>query len=126
MTAGLALMKNIIKLLAKSVSILFELTAALSATDAAIQKKILGSGTTTVINSNKEIEKVMKIIKSLKKSGWLIKGITETIKNDAREQKVGFFPKLWHTLPASFLGSALTEQGVTRTGEGTVIAVQNF
>ena len=55
------------------------LTVAASATDAAIQK-ILGSGTTTVIISNEEMEDVMKIVKSIEESGLLIKDISKTIK----------------------------------------------
>ena len=57
------------------------LTAAASATDAAIQKNISGSETTALIISNEGMEDIMKIIKSHKESGLLIKGVTETIKN---------------------------------------------
>ena len=57
------------------------LTAAASATDAAIQKNISGSETTALIISNERMEDIMKIIKSHKESGLLIKGVTETIKN---------------------------------------------
>ena len=57
------------------------LTAAASATDAAIQKNIFGSETTALIISNEGMEDIMKIIKSHKESGLLIKGVTETIKN---------------------------------------------
>ena len=66
----LPLMKNLLKPLAKSVLILLELTAA-AGTDATIHKKILGSGTTTLIISNEEINDIMKIIKSLEESGFL-------------------------------------------------------
>ena len=48
-------------------------------TDAAIQKKIPGSGTTALIISNEEKEDIMKIVKSLEESGLLIQGISETI-----------------------------------------------
>ena len=65
---GLPLIK--ITPLAKSVLIPLGLTAAASAADAGIQKKILGSGnTTTLIISNKDMEDVIKIVKSLKDSG---------------------------------------------------------
>ena len=80
MGAGLPLMKNVLTLLAKHVLISFGLTAAVSATDAAIQKKNFGSGTTTLIISNKEIKDIMKIVKSLEESGLLIESISETIK----------------------------------------------
>ena len=63
------------------------LTAAASATDAAIHKKMFVSGTATLIISKEGINYMMKIIKSLEESGLLIKGVSETIKNEAREQK---------------------------------------
>ena len=56
--------------------------AAMSATDAAIQKKVCGSGTTALIISNKDIEDIMKIFKSFEESGLLIKEISEIIKNE--------------------------------------------
>ena len=82
-------MKNVLNPLAKSILIPLGLTAA-SATDAAIHKKMLGSGFTTLIISNEEINDIMKILKSLEESGLLIKGISETIKNEAKEQKGDF------------------------------------
>ena len=57
------------------------LTAEASATDEATQEKNLGFGITTLIISKEEINEVMKIIKSLKKSGLLIKDVSETIQN---------------------------------------------
>ena len=62
---GMPLMKNVIKSLAKSVLIPLGLTAAASAADAGIHKKFLGSGTTTLIISNDELEDIVKIVKSL-------------------------------------------------------------
>ena len=67
-------MKNVLKPLAKSVLIPLGLTAAVSATDAVIQKKIFGSGITTLIISNKEMNDIMKIIKSLEYAGFVDKG----------------------------------------------------
>ena len=58
-------MKNLLKLLAKSVLLPLGLTVAASATDAAIQKKILGSGMTTLIISNIEVEDIIKIVNPL-------------------------------------------------------------
>ena len=49
----------------------------------------------------------MKIVQSLEESGLLIKGISEAIKNEAKEQKYRFLPMLWGTLAASILGNAL-------------------
>ena len=68
-------MKNVLKPLAKSVLIPLGLTAATSATDSTIYKKIFGSGNTKLIISVDEVNDVMKIIKSLEESGLLIKGI---------------------------------------------------
>ena len=62
---GLPLIKNVIKPLAKSVLIPLGLTAAASAADAGIHKKILGSGTTTLIISNDEMEDIIKIVNLL-------------------------------------------------------------
>ena len=82
---GLPLIKNVIKPLAKSVLIPLGLTAAGSAADAGIHKKILGSGnTTTLITSNDEKNDVIKIVKPLEDSGLLLKGITETVQNEVK------------------------------------------
>ena len=73
------------KSLAKSVLIPSGLTAAASATDTAIHKKAFGSGVTTLIISNEEkINQIMKTVKSFDKSGLMIKGVSETIKNEAK------------------------------------------
>ena len=68
MTAGLPLMKSVLTPLAKNVLLPFGLSARISAADAAIQKKVYGSGTTALIISNKEIKDIMKIVKSLEES----------------------------------------------------------
>ena len=68
-------MKNKIKLLTISVLIPLGLTAAVSATDAAIHKKMFRSGVTTLIISNEEVNNILKIVKSLEESGLLIKEI---------------------------------------------------
>ena len=81
------LIGNVIKPLAKSVLIPLQLTAAVSATEAAIYMKMFGSGMTTMIISNEEINNIMKIIMSLEESGLLIKGVREAIRNEAKEQK---------------------------------------
>ena len=61
------------------------LTAAASAADAATHKKMFGSGTTTLIVSNEEMNVILKIIKSLEESGLLIKDVIETIKNERKK-----------------------------------------
>ena len=121
---GLPLIKNVIKPLAKSVLIPLGLTAAASAADAGIHKKILGSGhnNTTLIISNDEMEDIIKIVKSLEDSGLLLKGVSETIQNEAKEQKGGFLSMLLGTLGASLLGNILAGRGINRAGEGILRA----
>ena len=70
---GLPLIKNVIKLLAKSILIPLGLTTAASAADAGIHKKILGSGTTSLIISNEEMNDIMKIMQALEDSNILLK-----------------------------------------------------
>ena len=82
-------MKNVLKPSAKSVLILLKLIVA-AATDVTIQKKFFGSSMTTLITSNKEMNDIMKIIKSLEDADLLIKGVSETIENEAKEQKGRF------------------------------------
>ena len=87
---------------------------------------MFGSGFTTLIISNEEMKDMMKIVKSLEYSRLLIKGVTETIKNEAKEQKGGFLSMLLGTLGASLLGNCLTCKGTIRAGEGTIGASENF
>ena len=63
-----------------------ELSAAMSATDAAINKKIHGYGTKTIKFSNKDLDDMTKIVKALEDSDVLMKGITETLKNDIKKE----------------------------------------
>ena len=87
------------KPLAKSVLIPSGLTAAASVTDTAIHKKAFGSGATTLMISNEEkINQIKKTVKSLKKSSLMIKGVSEIIKNEAKEQKERFLGNLLGTL----------------------------
>ena len=121
--ARLPLMKNVIKPLAKSILIPLGLTAAASAADAGIHKKILGSrNTTTLIISNDEMEDIIKIVKSLEDSGLLLKGVTETVQNEVKEQKGRFLSMLLGTLGASLLGNILVSKGMNRAGEGFIRA----
>ena len=77
-------MKNVLVLkpLTKSVLIPLGLTASASATDAAINKKMIGSGITTLIILNEETNDIMKIVQSFEESGLLIKGVSETLINE--------------------------------------------
>ena len=113
------LLKSVVKPLG-----MLGLTVAASATDAAINKKTLGSGNhTTLIISNYDVHDLLKIVKSLEDSGILLNGITETVKNEVKEQKGGFLSMLLGTLGASLLGDLSTKnlsgRGVIRAGEGT-------
>ena len=103
-----------------------ELTSTASETDAAIQKKTYGSGFTTFIISNAEMEDIMKILKSTEYSGLLIKVDSEEIKNEAKEQKGGFLGMLLGTLGASLLESWLIVKGTIRAGEGIIRVGENF
>ena len=71
-----------------------EITAAASAIDLAIQKKIHGSRTTTLIISTEEINGTIKIVQALEDSNILLKGVTKTIKNERKEQRGGFLSML--------------------------------
>ena len=88
------------------------LPAGASAADAGIHKKILGSGNTTLIISNEEMNDIMKIVQALEDSDILLKGVTKTIKNETKEQKGGFLSLLLDALGASLLGNLLTEKGI--------------
>ena len=108
-----------IKPLAKSVLIPLGLTAAASVADAGIYKNILGSwNTATLITSNDEMNDIIKIVKYLKDSGLLLKGVTETVQNEVKERKGGFLSMLLDTLGASLLANILTGGGVNRAGKG--------
>ena len=115
---GLPLIKNVIKSLAKSVLIPLRLTAASSAADVGIHKKILGSGNRTLIIWNEEMNDIIKIIQALEDSNTLLKGVTKPIKNETKEQKGGFLSTLLGTLGATLLGNLLTGKGIVRAGSG--------
>ena len=69
-----------------------------------------GSGTTTLIVSNKEMNDIMKIVQALE--------VTKTIKNKTKEQKGGFLSRLSGTLGASFLGNIIAGIGNVKAGYG--------
>ena len=60
---------------------------------------------TTLIILNEEMDDIMKIIKSLEESGFLIKSVNETIKSETKEQRGGFLGMLLDTLGVSLLGN---------------------
>ena len=81
MKVALALAKNVLAPLG--------LTAAMSAIDGSIQKKIHGSGVKLIIEQE-DMNDIMKIIKALENSGILLKRVSKTIKNESKEQQGGF------------------------------------
>ena len=134
---GSPLIGNVLKPSAKSVLIPLGLTAAASATDPAFQQKMFGSGCSpsdsalhhsdlalrdmALIISNEEMNDIVKIVKSLEESGFLIKGTSRTIKNEAEEQKGEFLEILLGALSPSFLGNLLAGKG---TGKDTIREVK--
>ena len=112
-----ALMKVAIPL-AKNVLAPLGITAAASAIDSGIKKKIHGSGTTILIISNEEMNDIMKITQALEDSNILLKGVTNTIKDETKETKGGFLSMLLETLGASLLGNLLIGKGIVRAGSG--------
>ena len=115
--------------LAKNVLAPLGLTAAMSAIDGSIQKKIHGSGIKLIIEQE-DMNDIMKIIEALENSGILLKGVTKTIENETKEQKGGFLSMLLGTLGASLLGNLLSGgkgimregDGIVRAGEGNVVS----
>ena len=97
-------MKNVIKPLAKGVLIPLRLTAAAS------------------LISNDEMKYIIETVKSLEDSILLLKGVSKTIQNEAKEQKEGFLSMLLGTLGASLLGNILAGKGIKRAGEGVIRA----
>ena len=84
---------------------------------------MFGSGTTTLIISNEEMNDIMKIWKSsFEESGLLIKGVRETFKKTKRRIS---WNVVWH-FRCYFIGNLLTRKGLIRAGEGTIRAGQNF
>ena len=126
-------MKNLLKPLTKSVSIPLKLAQAASTTDSAIQKNIFGSGMTTMIISNKEINDIMKIIKSLKQAGLLKKRVSNTDENKTKAQKDAILEMSLGTLSVTLLRSLLTSKrviracgSVIRAGGGRIRATKDF
>ena len=108
--------------LVKSVLAPLGLTAAMSAIDGSIQKKIHGSGVKLIIEQE-DMNDIMKIIETLENSGILLKGISKTIENETKEQRGGFLSILLGKLGASLLGDLITGgKGMMRAGEGIVRA----
>ena len=112
MKVALALAKNVLAPLG--------LTAAMSAIDGSIQKKIHGSGIKLIIEQE-DMNDIMRIIEALENSGILLKGVSNATENETKEQRGGFLSMLSGTLGASLLGNLLTGgKGIMRPGDGIV------
>ena len=100
-------MKNVFQLIIKTILIPSGLMAATAASAAGsgIHKEVLGSGRTTLKISNKEIEEVMKIVKSFDDSGLFTKGAIQTTENETKWQKGSFFGMLSGTLGENLVGN---------------------
>ena len=88
------LLMNVAVPLAKNVLAPLGITAASSAIDAGIQKKIHGSRIATLMISNEEKNEILKIVQALEDSNILLKGVTKAIENETKEQKGGFLGML--------------------------------
>ena len=115
-------MKNVIKPLTKRTFNSFRIICSSIAAGAGIHKKFLGTGNTTLIISNDEMKYIIKIVKSLEDSGLSLKGVTETIQNESKEQKRVFLSMLIGTIGASLLGNILAAKGINRAEEGVIRA----
>ena len=107
--------------LAKNVLEPLSLTAAMSAIDRSIQKKIHGSGLKLIIEQE-DMNDIMKITEALESSGILLEGVSKTIENETKEQRGGFLSMFLGTLGASLLGILLTGKGMMRAGEAIIRA----
>ena len=108
--------------LAKNVLAPLGLTAAVSAIDGSIQKKIHGSGIKLIIEEE-DMKDIMKIIEALENTGILLKGVSKTNENETKEQRGGFLSMLLGTLGASLLGNLLTGgKGIMRADDGILRA----
>ena len=107
--------------LAKNVLAPLGLTAAMSAIDGGIEKKMRGEGIKLIIEQE-DINDIMKIIEALENSGILLKGVSKTIENETKEQRGGFLSMLLGTLGVSLLGNLLSRKGIVLAGDGIVRA----
>ena len=107
---------------AKNVLAPLGLTAAMSAIDGGIQKKMRGDGIKLVIEQE-DMDDIIKIIEALENSGILLKGVTKTIENETKEQRGGLLSMLLGTLGATLLVNLLKGgKGIVRAGQGVIRA----
>ena len=81
----------------------------------------LASGMSTLIISDEEMN-IMKIIKSLQESRLILKAVSQTIKNETKEQKRGFLGMLLGILGASILKNLLTGKSTIKADEDKIRA----
>ena len=112
------LIKVVIKPLVKSVLIPLGLTTAAWVADVGIYKKILESGTSTLIISNDVMEDIVKTVKYLEDSGLLSKEVNEKVHNEAEEQKGGFLSMLLGRLGVSLLANISAGTGINKSDYG--------
>ena len=106
--SGLTLLKSVIKPLG-----MLGFTAAASAADAGIHKKILGScNHTTLIISNDDLKDFLKVVKLLENNGILLEEITKTVKNEVKEEKGGFLSILLSAHGSFLVTSMVTGKGI--------------
>ena len=101
MATALSLMKTLFTPLAKSILVPLGLTTTASAANVGIQKKSFSSSATALVIWNKEMDDIIKIVKSVEVPGLLIKAVSETIKDEAKEQKGRFLSMSVDTFGAS-------------------------
>ena len=107
--------------LAKNVLTPLGLTAAMSAIDGGIQKKMRGEEI-KLVTEQEDMNDIIKIIEALENSGILLKGVSKTIENETKEQRGGFLSMFLGTLGASLLGNLLSGKGIVRADDGIVRA----
>ena len=100
--------------LAKNILALLGITAAASAINAGIQRKMHGSGTTTLIISNGKMNDIMKIVEALEDSNILLKGLQKQFK--IKEKNRGYLGMLLGTLATTMVGNMLAGKGIVRAG----------
>ena len=110
--------------MARTFLITLGLIAVPSVTNVAICEKLFGSGNTTSITSNKEMNCIMEIVKSLEEYGLLIK--EKMKKNEGKQQNLGFIGMLLATSAATILGNLWTGKGTMRAGKGNARAGKDF
>ena len=115
------LLKSVVKALGS-----LGLSAASSLIDNSIAKKIHGSGTTSLVIRNEELNDIMKIFQALEDQGILLNGVSKTTKNDIKNQSDGALGMILGTLGASLLGNLLSGKGLYRSGHEITRAGQGF